>query len=108
MILQGGQRYACALPTIFAQNEMVATLRFAPRASLLVARALGIVERSEGFLELRRDRDVEPLAGRQPRDEPFVVERDQVAARAELAEGALDHILHLRLALAVHYAVGIV
>ena len=35
--------------------------------------------------------DVQPLAGRQPRDEPFVVERNQVAVGAELAEGALDH-----------------
>jgi len=34
----------------------------------LIARPLGVVEHLEGFLELRRDRDVELLAGGQARD----------------------------------------
>src|SRR5689334_17452193 len=71
----------------------------------LVAAVL-VVEHLESFLELRRDRHAELLAGRQPRDEPFVVERNQVAARTQLLEGALDHGLHLRLTLAEHDAVG--
>src|SRR5207245_10108778 len=74
----------------------------------LITRPLRIVEHLEGLFELRRDRHTKPFAGRQPRDEPFVVERDQVAAGAELAEGALDHRRQLRLALAEHDAVGIV
>src|SRR5258708_28685657 len=73
----------------------------------LVTRPLRIVEHLEGLFELRRDRDVEPFPGRQARDEPFVVERDQIAVRAELAEGALDHRGQLRLALAEHDAGGI-
>src|ERR1700730_6854117 len=82
--------------------------RFNSTTSHLIARPLGVVEHLEGFLELRRDRDVGFLAGRQPRDEPFVVERNQVAVRAELAEGALHYRGQLRLALAEHDAVGIV
>src|ERR1700676_2431679 len=74
----------------------------------LIACPLGVVEHLEGFLELRRDRDVEFLAGRQPRDEPFVVERNQVAVRTELAEGPLHHRGQLRLALPENDAVGIV
>src|SRR3954468_24492895 len=65
----------------------------------LVARPLGVVEHLKSFLELRRDRDAELFAGRQPPDKPFVVERNQIAVRAELAEGALDHRGELRLAL---------
>ena len=48
---------------------------------LVVAVALGIVEYPEAFLELRRDRDVELLPGGQARDEPFVVQRNQIAIR---------------------------
>src|SRR5258708_38182719 len=74
----------------------------------LVARSLRIVEHLESLFELRRDRDVEPFPGRKARDEPFVVERDQVAVRAELAEGTFDHRGQLRLARAERKANGIV
>src|SRR5256884_8642345 len=74
----------------------------------LVARPLAIVEHFERFFQLRRDRDVELLAGRQAPDEPFVVERNKVAIRTELAEGAFHHGSELRLTLAEHDAVGIV
>src|SRR5205814_10726699 len=67
--------------------------------SLVVAVALRIVEHFKVFLVLRRDRDVELFTGRQTRDEPFVVERNQIAVRTELAEGALHHRRELRLAL---------
>src|SRR6266436_4359829 len=67
-------------------------------ARTLVARPLRIVEHLEGLFQLRRNRDAESFAGRQPRDKPFVVERNQVAVRTELAEGALDHRRQLRLA----------
>src|SRR5437764_13976879 len=78
------------------------------RGEQLVIRARRIVEHVEGLLKLRRDRDVEPLAGRQARDEPLVVERDQVVVGAELAERTLHDRIKLRLALAEHDAVGIV
>src|SRR4030081_2408707 len=74
----------------------------------LVARPLGIVEHFKGFLELRRDRDVELLASRQARDKPFVIERNQIAVRTELAEGPLHHRAQLRLALAEHDAVRVI
>src|ERR1700736_5818368 len=57
----------------------------------LVVRPHGIVEHLEGVLELRRDRDVEFFTGRQARDKPLVVERNQIAVRAELAERAFHH-----------------
>src|SRR6478609_4681709 len=74
----------------------------------LIARPLAIVESLERLFQLRGDRDVELLAGRQARDKPFVVERNQIAIRTELAEGPLHHPGQLRLALAKHDAVGIV
>src|SRR5882762_7082364 len=74
----------------------------------LIARPLGVVERLEGFLELRRDRDVELLAGRQARDKPFVVQRNQIAIRTQPAEGPFHHRGQLRLTLAEHDAVGVV
>src|SRR3981081_209242 len=72
----------------------------------LIIRPRRIVHRLERFLELRRDRDVDFFAGRQPRDEPFVVERNKIAVRTELAEGAFHHRGQLRLAPAGHDAVG--
>ena len=75
---------------------------------MLVARPQRVVQHLERLLELRRDRDVEFLTGRQARDEPFVVERDQIAVRTGLAERALHHRRELRLALAEHDAVWIV
>src|SRR5882762_9939636 len=74
----------------------------------LVARPLRVVEHLESFLELRRDRDVEFFAGGQARNEPLVVERNQIAVRTELAKSALHHRRKLGLALAEHDAVGIV
>src|ERR1700730_770988 len=99
-------------PTKFGIREKVGTTqaRLCPPyvSAWLIIRARRGVERLERFLELRRDRDVEPLAGRQARDEPFVVERDQIVVGAELAERPLDHGVKLRLALAEHDAVGVV
>src|ERR1700755_1552576 len=60
-----------------------------PFGERLVVRAR-VVEDLEALLELRRDRHVQFLAGRQARHEPFPVERQQVMIGRELAEGALD------------------
>src|ERR1700679_3735974 len=76
------------------------------RVETLLAPA--IVQHLEGVLELRRDRDVEALAGGQARFEPFVVKRNEVAVRTQLAKGPLHHRGQLRLALAKHDSVGIV
>src|SRR5882724_12551497 len=62
-----------------------------PDHALVVAVALRIVEYPEAFLELRRDRDVEFLAGGQARDKPFVIERDQVAIRTQFSKGPFHH-----------------
>ena len=43
----------------------------------LIIRAGGIVHRLERFLQLQGDRHVQAFAGRQPRGEPFVVERER-------------------------------
>src|SRR5216684_6279539 len=75
---------------------------------LVVAVTLRIVEYPEALLELRRDRDVEFLAGGQARDKPFVIEWDQVAIRTQFAKGPFHHGGELRLALAEHDAVRIV
>src|SRR5580692_2967303 len=74
----------------------------------LVARARRGVERLETLLELRRDVDAEPLAGRQALHEPCAIERHEVVLGRELAEGALDHGGKLRVVLAEHDAVGLV
>jgi hypothetical protein len=63
-----------------------AQVRLLTMRIVLTARPLRVVQHLERFLQLRRYRDVELLARRQARDEPFVVEQDQVAVRAELAE----------------------
>jgi hypothetical protein len=49
----------------------------------LITRPLIVIQRLEGLFELRRDRDVEALAGRKSRDEPFLVERDRIAVGAD-------------------------
>src|SRR5476649_1576814 len=67
-----------------------------------------LVEDLEALLELRRDRDVELFAGRQARDEPFLVERQQVVIGRELAEGSLHRRGQFGLAFAEHDAVGVV
>src|SRR5471030_733210 len=67
-----------------------------------------LVEDLEALLELRRDRDVQLLARRQARNEPFLVERQQVVIGRELAEGPLDGRGQFGLAFAEHDAVGIV
>src|SRR5271156_5534110 len=53
--------------------------------------ALAFVEHLEGILELRRNRHVELLAGRQPRQEPLVIERNQIVVGSKLAERPLHH-----------------
>src|SRR5471032_275785 len=68
----------------------------------------GLVEDLEALLELRRDRDVQLLAGRQARHEPFLIERHQVVVGRELTEGALDGRRQLGLALAEHDAIRVV
>src|SRR3979409_1015582 len=83
-----------------------AQVRLLTMRIVLIARPLRIVQHLERFLQLRRDPDLELLARAQARDEPFVVERDQVAVRAELAEGTLYHGGQLRLAFSEHDAVG--
>src|SRR5471032_2382647 len=60
-----------------------------PFEERLVVRG-GLVEHLEALLELRRDRDVQLLASRQARHEPFLIERQQVVVGRELAEGTLD------------------
>src|SRR5476649_1367965 len=67
-----------------------------------------LVEDLEALLELRRDRDVQLLARRQARHEPFLIERQQVVIGRELTEGPLDGRGQFGLALAEHDAVGIV
>src|SRR6185437_16249410 len=48
-----------------------------------------VVEHLEGLLQLRINRNVQPLAGRQSRHEPLVVERNEVVVGGKLAERPL-------------------
>src|ERR1700744_649884 len=90
---------------VWGRTSSIRTKRAWPGASPglpSVIGARGIVHRLEGFLELRRDRDVEPTTGRQPPHEPFLVKRGQIVVGAKLAEGALHHGGELWLTLAEH------
>src|SRR5262252_10540155 len=64
-------------------------------------------QHAEALLELRAHRQVQPLAGRRPANEPSVIDFQDIAAVHELLECAQHCLVELRIVLAEHYPIGI-